>query len=682
MNRMLNRSWGKNLLLWAFFPLAAVAAEPRSEVLAAQPLEQMPELESFVEGVVTKIMSDRHIAGAQVSIVRNGEVVLLKGYGIDSLNPERKVDPKRSLFRIASVSKTFLWIALMQLQERGQLQLTDPINKYLPDTLKIADDGFTQSIRIIDLMNHTAGFEDNLQGLFQGDETSLLPLAEHLQRFRPRRVREPGQIMSYSNYASALAGAIVAHVSKMEYERYIEERILAPLQLTAISFREHYTFHAESGLPQPMAAEHVADQASALEWGNGVWNMPPNEYLVSMAPAGVASASAEAMARYMRALLDPSILEQAGILKATTYAEMRSPSFQFIPGMNTIHHGFFNGSLGLRSRVNVDNFSQTGSTLHFFSVMVLIPDLGVSPSYLSQVADSEKVDSKSGSLGIFVTTNSSGGRALVEALPEAILAKYFPTKNSAASPAPVAELQAYAGTYRNLRRSFTQLEKLKSVVDTITFVATSDGYLQANAGTNPPKFERMAQDVFRQIDGDSMLAFVRDESGRVTQLSAMFGAYQASFDRIGFFQSARWFVLSVFAAIVTSIVVPIAALVRRRRAIAQSQWERRSAAIATIAAGLWILFAVVFAVLVAQFQGIDAEDRFFHSYPATTLKVMLAVILFASALSIAAVPATVVGWRDGQWTTWRRLRHAFVLTIFVALIATLASFNALGFRYF
>ena len=111
-------------------------------------------------------MAQDQIAGVQVAVVGNGETLLVKGYGIDSVEPRRAVDPNQSLFRIGSISKTFTWLSIMQLAERGQLKLDDPINDHLPDELDVPDEGFEQPIRIVDLMNHTAGFEDILQGLF------------------------------------------------------------------------------------------------------------------------------------------------------------------------------------------------------------------------------------------------------------------------------------------------------------------------------------------------------------------------------------------------------------------------------------------------------------------------------------------------------------------------------------
>ncbi len=73
-------------------------------------------LEAFADGVVSSYMRKDKLPGVTLAIVKDGEIVLLKGYGIAGVDPERKVDPQKSLFRIASISKTFIWTAMMQLK--------------------------------------------------------------------------------------------------------------------------------------------------------------------------------------------------------------------------------------------------------------------------------------------------------------------------------------------------------------------------------------------------------------------------------------------------------------------------------------------------------------------------------------------------------------------------------------
>jgi CubicO group peptidase (beta-lactamase class C family) len=610
---------------------------------------QLPNLEAFVDGVVGAYMSHDRIAGAQVSVVRNGEILLVKGYGIDSVEPRRQVDPSESLFRIGSISKTFTWISLMQLAERGQLKLDDPINDRLPDELDVPEEGFEQPIRIVDLMNHTAGFEELLQGLFVDEHAPLLPMSEQLRTRRPHRVREPGRRMAYSNYGAALAGAIVAHVSGMDYETYVEQNILKPLGMTHTTFREQYA--PREDLPQPMPAELAAHMAQNIESVQGGWQTVPHEHIVSMAPAGAAVSTAADMARYMLALLDPQQLEAAGVLKAASFAQLREPSFQFAPGMPAIHHGFFNSPLGIRERLGFDNLSHAGATLHFRSFLVVTGDLG-----------------EQGNIGIFVAANSAPGQGLIVALPEQILAEYFrpwPQAEPALQQDVVTRAQEFAGQYRATRRSYTQLEKIVSV-NTLPIVATKDGSLTMRLGGPELRLVETGKDLFSQADGDVTIAFLRDERGAITHLVTPIG----EFERVGFFASMQWLAFVIGATLLMCIGLLIAAALRR------------SADVIAVTAGAWLLFMVLMIAWALPFASPLALDRFVYTYPQPLLKVALAVGVVATGLSVLGIASLVAVWRERTWPIGRRLRHSAAVALFVALVATLLQWNAIGFRYY
>jgi CubicO group peptidase (beta-lactamase class C family) len=606
-------------------------------------------------------MTQQQIAGAEVAVVRDGETLLVKGYGIDSVEPRRAVDPNESLFRLGSISKTFTWLSIMQLAERGKLKLADPINDHLPDELDIPDEGFEQPIRIIDLMNHTAGFEDILQGLFVAGDATPLSLKEQLRQRRPHRVREPGKFMVYSNYSTALAGAIIAQASGLEYESYVEQNILVPLGLSHTTFREIY--EPTAGLPQPMSPELAAHLAQNIESRNGMWQTIPHEHIVSMAPAGAAVSTAGDMAKYMLALLDPQRLEAAGVLKAETFAQMREPSFQSAPGMPAVHHGFFNTPLGTTAPLAVDNLSHGGSTLHFRTLLVVTDDLG-----------------GRGTLGVFVAANSIPGGILAQAVAERLVAKYFPPPPQAEPTVPEGgadRAREYAGQYRPLRRSYTQFEKILNV-GTINVTASKEGYLVVAIGGPPQRYVEIGKDLFRQTNGDATIAFVRNERGAVSHLVAYIGTVE----RVTFFTSPQWLALVLVAALLTCIGVLIAAALRREPVPPHSAGERRSAQVIAGTAIAWLLFTVLALVWALPFVGPAGQDQFVYTYPQPMLKVALAVGVIATGLSVLGIATLVPVWRERTWPIGRRLRHTVAVALFVVLVATLLQWNAIGFRYF
>ena len=122
------------------------------------------ELAAFVDGVAETAMARDHVAGVTISIVQNGQIVFKRGYGIAGLNPRRSVDADSTLFRLGSISKTFTWITLLKQVEMGRMDLMSPVDTYLPLGLHTGKGKIGAQIRLIDLMDHSPGFEDKIFG--------------------------------------------------------------------------------------------------------------------------------------------------------------------------------------------------------------------------------------------------------------------------------------------------------------------------------------------------------------------------------------------------------------------------------------------------------------------------------------------------------------------------------------
>jgi CubicO group peptidase (beta-lactamase class C family) len=192
-----------------------LSASPLLLALAASPAPSQPldarELEAFLDGVIAAQVEAHPIAGATVSVVKEGKLFFAKGYGFADIEGKRPVDPERTLFRVGSVSKLFTWTAVMQLYQEGKLDLDADLNTYL-ETPQIPP-AYSEPITLAHLLTHTPGFEDRGIGLFARSADRLRPLADLLAAELPNRVRPPGQLASYSNHGTALAGLVVARVS-------------------------------------------------------------------------------------------------------------------------------------------------------------------------------------------------------------------------------------------------------------------------------------------------------------------------------------------------------------------------------------------------------------------------------------------------------------------------------------
>ena len=147
------------------------------------------DAEAWLDGFMSYALPRGDIAGAVVAIVKDGQVLLKKGYGYADVAAHKPVDPDLTLFRPGSVSKLFTWTAVMQLVEQGKLDLDADVNKYID--FKIPDrDGKPVTLR--NIMTHTAGFEEQAKGIMSTENRRIPALDAHLKRWTPNRIFAAG----------------------------------------------------------------------------------------------------------------------------------------------------------------------------------------------------------------------------------------------------------------------------------------------------------------------------------------------------------------------------------------------------------------------------------------------------------------------------------------------------------
>lgn len=169
------------------------------------------------------------IQGA-VLLAKNGKLILTKGYG--QANIELGVPNKpETKFRLGSITKQFTAAAILQLQEKGRLRVSDPITKYIPGSPVTWN-----SVTIHHLLTHTSGissYTDEVGYQAHMRERAGAPL-DFINRFRDRPLEfTPGEEFRYNNSGYFLLGVIIEQVSGMKYEDYLRRNIFEPLQMTA-----------------------------------------------------------------------------------------------------------------------------------------------------------------------------------------------------------------------------------------------------------------------------------------------------------------------------------------------------------------------------------------------------------------------------------------------------------------
>lgn len=303
-------------------------------------------LGAALDSLVVEQMARSHIPGAVVVVVRGGQVYFSRGWGYANLADSVRVDPERTIFRIGSISKLFTATALVQLADRGRVELDGDVNAYLPQWKVPAPYG--RPITPAHLLTHAAGLDEISPGRRAPRAEEVQPLSVFLRdRVVPRYA--PGEHVSYGTYGMAVAGLLVESVSGVPLGAYLEREIFAPLGMHG------------SSLGQVPAARR-SDAAVGYHYGVGGYTPAAWEHFRTY-PASDVNATAADMARFMIAHLQGGRYGEARILSDSAAARMHRTHARNHPRLLGMAYGFFeermNGHPALRHSGSMEGFSAT-----------------------------------------------------------------------------------------------------------------------------------------------------------------------------------------------------------------------------------------------------------------------------------------------------------------------------------
>lgn len=193
---------------------------------------QTAELPQDLRAQVETILTEADVPGASVAIIEEGRLTGLSHFGVSDVSTAEPVNDE-TIFRAGSISKSFTSIAIMQLVESGRLDLNMPATDLLPNLVINNPWAETNPVRVVHLLEHTAGSDDIAfrQYLIEGSD---LTVDDAVRLYAPYRARwRPGKLTSYSNSGPVIAGRIVEVVSGQSFEDYVAANIIGPLQMSS-----------------------------------------------------------------------------------------------------------------------------------------------------------------------------------------------------------------------------------------------------------------------------------------------------------------------------------------------------------------------------------------------------------------------------------------------------------------
>jgi CubicO group peptidase (beta-lactamase class C family) len=189
------------------------------------------------EATAASYVEEHRLPGAAVGIVHEGDLAWSGGVGFADRATRRNPDP-RTLYRVASITKTFTATAILQLRDEGKLALDDPAITYLPELAQAGSPfGPIESVTIRRMLSHESGLQSEPPGTDWSAVAYEFDPARTLRRADEIALRVPVHTQwKYSNLAYQLLGEIVSRVSGTPYPKYLRSRILRPLGMSSTSF--------------------------------------------------------------------------------------------------------------------------------------------------------------------------------------------------------------------------------------------------------------------------------------------------------------------------------------------------------------------------------------------------------------------------------------------------------------
>ncbi|WP_067148601.1 serine hydrolase [Pseudotamlana agarivorans] len=220
-----------------------------------------------IDAIVKKSMDNFTVAGASIAVVKDGKIIIQKGYGVTSIETHQKVD-KNTIFGIASNTKAFTAAALAILVDEGKLTWNDPVIKHIPE-FKMYNAYATNNFNIIDLITHRSGLAEGAGDLMlmpTGSDFTMNDVLTNYQYFKP--VSAFRTEAAYNTVLFLVAREIITRISGISYGAFIQKRILEPLNMNNSCYGYSKTLNKPNVSKFHISKENKLNIEETPNWDN------------------------------------------------------------------------------------------------------------------------------------------------------------------------------------------------------------------------------------------------------------------------------------------------------------------------------------------------------------------------------------------------------------------------------
>jgi CubicO group peptidase (beta-lactamase class C family) len=396
-------------------PAQPVGAEVDLDPATASALDT--QIATHFAARLQQAVADNRNSAFVVIYVRDGKVRLAHAGGVEEPQHRVPVTLTQSRFPIASISKSFVGVAVTQLKRSGRIQsYDDPANRYLT-SYKLPDaDGHAVTLK--QLATHTSGFDDTAFGMNVPEPRPGAPSAADYRRHQPLFFRPPGELFAYSQFGFNILGLMVADISGMTYSRYVETAILEPLGMTQ-------TVIGYANSPE------IPHEVRPFEPATGRIVKRTQYFIPMWYPCCGIFSTGQDMGRFMLALLDRSGAQS--VITAAMQDEMFQVQFRQTPMGGAHSMAFELGRAGNRSLVY-----HSGEQASTFCQVLLMPSdraglfycLGNTPPVAGLPADRQPLSPLEVSRSLFKVLDPAADLVTVARAPGTLPAAWNPSWNA------------------------------------------------------------------------------------------------------------------------------------------------------------------------------------------------------------------------------------------------------------
>ncbi len=627
------------LAAWLFvlvFGLCISGCSKHEKEEEKPPPQSLTELEQSIRD----ILQETKTPGVGVALVTKEEVPWVAGIGKADVEADKDVTTD-TLFRIGSISKSFVSLAVLKLQEEGRLHLEDRIHDRAPEVAFTNRWEDSEPVRLVHVLEHTAGFDDIALCEYAASDPTI-GLRDALAFHPPSRTARwrPGTHFSYCNSGPVVAAYVVEKAAGVRFENFIQEQFFDPLEMKTASY-----FLTES-VKRNLAKSYGNDGRREIAY----WHIIDR-------PSGSINATPTEMAHLVQMLLGRGKYKGVALLKPESIERMETP-------MTTLA-----GQQGLRAGYALGNYTSSykgflfqghnGGIEGFLSSYAYLPDHGV---------------------GYFFSINAGNAEGFKKI--EDLLRSYL-TRDLSKPAMPAAyegsadRFHVWAGYYEPITPRVELTRFLERLLGILHIKAEDEKLLAQPVLGESKEWIPVAEGQFRSKDDPvATVAFLRGDSGE-SILQSYAGSTRGNFRLIpGWLAWTEWLLTALSLLLMLSSI--LFALIWVPRKLFRRMQGVPGMSIRVIPLLSIFCLAGAFALLILPSSDADALFAHFGKLTVWSIGVCALTWLFA----VGAVAGLVQIFRARNWPIRRGVYiHALLVSLAnVIVLSYLAYWGIIGLR--